>query len=69
MAYHALAFGYEVESGRSRYGAWEVLAMGMRNGHSSIRATVRLAVELFDLLYQYEDYDAAALDELRQQYR
>lgn len=72
MGYHAQAFGYEVGERQKqvRRAAAEVLAMGMRNGHLSIRATVRLGVELFDLLYQYEDYDAAAiLDELRQQYR
>ncbi|MCL4868249.1 MAG: hypothetical protein KJ063_04710 [Anaerolineae bacterium] len=72
MGYHAQAFGYEVgeRQRQVRRAAAEQLALGMKNGHLSIRATVRLGVELFDLLYQYEDYDAAALlNELRQQYR
>jgi hypothetical protein len=72
MKYHALAYGYEVgELQRQiRRGAAEHLALGMRNNRLSIRGVVRLAVELFDLLYLHPDYSAAALlDELRSQMR
>ncbi len=44
--------------------------MGVRNGRLSLCSVVRLAVELFDLLYLYPDYDVAILlDELREQVR
>ena len=44
--------------------------MGVRNGRLSMRSVVRLAVELFDLLYLYPDYEVATLlDELRDQVR
>lgn len=69
MAYHGLAYGYEPgeRQRQVRRGAAEHLALGMRNGRLSIRGVVRLAVELYDLLYLHPDYDAAALlDELRQ---
>jgi hypothetical protein len=72
MKYHAQAYGYEVgELQRQiRRGAAEHLALGMRNGRLSIRGVVRLAVELFDLLYLHPDYSVAAmLDELRNQMR
>lgn len=72
MAYHAQAYAYEVgESQRQiRRGAAELLAQGMRNDRLSIRGVVRLAVELYDLLYLHPDYDPAAmLDELRGQVR
>lgn len=72
MGYHALAYGYEPgeRQRQIRRGAAEHLALGMRNDKLSIRGVVRLAVELFDLLYLYPDYDAALLlDELRQQVR
>lgn len=72
MGYHAQAYGYEADErqGQIRRGAAEHLALGMRNNSLSIREVVRLAVELFDLLYQYPDYSAAALlDEVREQTR
>lgn len=68
MRYHAQAFGYEPgeRQGQIRRGAAEVLALAMYNDRLSIRGVVRMAVELFDLLYLYPDYTAAALlDELR----
>jgi hypothetical protein len=70
MTYHAQAYGYAVgeRQGQIRRGAAEHLALGMRNGKLSIRGVVRLAVELYDLLYLYPGYDAATLlDELRGQ--
>ena len=72
MGYHAQAYGYEPgeRQRQIRRGAAEHLALGMRNDKLSIRSVVRLAVELFDLLYLYPEYDAATmLDELRQQVR
>ncbi len=72
MGYHAQAYGYEPgeRQRQIRRGAAEHLALGMRNDRLSIRSVVRLAVELFDLLYLYPEYDAATmLDELRQQVR
>lgn len=72
LAYHAQAYGYEPgeRHGQVRRGAAEHLAMGIRNGRLSMRSVVRLAVELYDLLYLYPDYDVAALlDELRTQVR
>jgi hypothetical protein len=72
MGYHAQAYRYEPDErqGQIRRAAAEHLALGMRNNTLSIREVVRLAVELFDLLYQYPDYAAAALlDELREQTR
>lgn len=72
MSYHARAYGYEAgeRQRQIRRGAAEHLALGMRNDRLSIRGVVRMAVELFDLLYMYPEYDAAALlDELRQQVR
>lgn len=68
MTYHAQAYGYEVgeRQGQIRRAAAEHLALGMRNNQLSIRGVVRIAVELFDLLYLYPDYDVAVLlDELR----
>ncbi len=68
LGYHAQAYGYEAgdRQGQIRRGAAELLALGMRNHNLSIRGVVRLAVELFDLLYLYPDYAAAGLlDELR----
>jgi hypothetical protein len=72
MRYHAQAFGYEPgeRQGQIRRGAAELLALGMYNGRLHIRGVVRLAVELFDLLYLHPDYTAAALlDELREMTR
>lgn len=68
MGYHAQSYGYEPgeRQGQIRRGAAEVLALAMRNHNLSIRGVVRLAVELYDLLYLYPDYSAAMLlDELR----
>jgi hypothetical protein len=70
LGYHAQAFGYEPgeRQRQVRRGAAEHLAIGVRNGRFSMRSVVRLAVELFDLLYLYPDYDVATLlDELRSQ--
>jgi len=70
MGYHALAYGYEVgeRQRQVRRGAAEHLAQGMRSDRLNIRAVVRLAVELYDLLYLHPEYEVAALlDELRGQ--
>lgn len=70
LAYHAEAYGYEPgEAQRQvRRGAAEHLAQGIRKGRLSMRSVVRLAVELYDLLYLHPDYDVAVLlDELREQ--
>ena len=72
LTYHAQAYQYEPGERQTqiRRGAAEHLAMGVRNGRLSMRSVVRLAVELFDLLYLYPDYDVAILlDELRAQIR
>ena len=72
MGYHAQAYGYEIgeRQRQIRRGAAEHMALGMRSNRLSIRGVVRLGVELFDLLYLYPDYEAAALmEELRQQVR
>lgn len=72
LAYHAQAYGYEPgeRQAQIRRGAAEHLAMGVRHGRFSMRSVVRLAVELFDLLYLHPTYDVAALlDELRAQVR
>lgn len=72
MGYHALAYGYELgeRQRQVRRGAAEHLAQGMRNDRLNIRAVVRLAVELYDLLYLHPEYEVAALlDELRGQMR
>jgi hypothetical protein len=53
-----------------RRGAAEELALGMKNGRLSIRSTVRLVIELYDLLHLHPTYDAATLlAELREQMR
>lgn len=68
MGYHAQAYGYESgeRQGQVRRAAAEHLALGMRNVRLSIRGVVRLAVELFDLLYLYPEYEVATLlDDLR----
>ncbi len=72
LIYHAQAYAYEPGERQTqiRRGAAEHLALGVRNGRLSMRSVVRLAVELFDLLYLYPDYDVAILlDELREQVR
>ncbi|MCB0117181.1 MAG: DUF2791 family P-loop domain-containing protein, partial [Caldilineaceae bacterium] len=72
MTFHAQAYGYEVDERQRqiRRGAAEHLALGMRTDRLSIRGVVRLAVELFDLLYLYPQYDVAVmLNELREQMR
>ncbi len=72
LGYHAQAYQYQPGERQTqiRRGAAEHLAMGVRNGRLSMRSVVRLAVELFDLLYLYPDYDVAVLlDELRAQMR
>ncbi len=70
MDYHALAYGYAVgeRQRQVRRGAAEHLAQGMRNDRLNIRAVVRLAVELYDLLYLHPEYEVVSLlDELRSQ--
>ena len=70
LNYHAQAYLYVPGERQKqiRRGAAEHLAHGLRNGHLSIRRFVRLAVELFDLLYLYPEYEVAnLLDELRGQ--
>ncbi|MCA9980691.1 MAG: DUF2791 family P-loop domain-containing protein [Anaerolineales bacterium] len=72
LTYHGQAYGYEPgeRQGQVRRGAAEHLAQGLRHGRLSMRSIVRLAVELYDLLYLHPDYDVATLlDELRQQVR
>ena len=72
LTYHAQAYEYEPgeRQGQVRRGAAEHLAQGLRNGRFSMRTIVRLAVELYDLLYLHPDYDVATLlDELRSQVR
>jgi hypothetical protein len=72
LTYHSRAYAYEAGERQQqvRRGAAEHLAMGIRNGRFSMRSVVRLAVELFDLLYLHPDYDVATLlDELRAQVR
>lgn len=72
LTYHAQAYDYEPgeRQAQIRRGAAEHLAMGVRNGRLSMRSVVRLAVELFDLLYLHPDYSVATLlDELRAQVR
>lgn len=72
LGYHAQAYHYQPGERQTqiRRGAAEHLAMGVRNGRLSMRSVVRLAVELFDLLYLYPEYDVAVLlDELRTQVR
>lgn len=69
---HAHAYDYEpgAAQGQVRRGAAEHLAQGVRNGRLSMRQVVRLAVELYDLLYLHPGYDVATLlDELRAQMR
>ncbi len=70
LDYHAQAYEYEPTARQSqvRRGAAEHLAMGVRNGRLSMRRVVRLAIELYDLLYLHPKYDVALLlDELRSQ--
>ncbi len=72
LTHHATAYGYEVgdRQRQVRRGSAELLAQGLRNGRLSMRQTVRLSVELFDLLYLHPDYEVAImLDELRNQTR
>jgi hypothetical protein len=72
LTYHAQAFNYKPGERQSqvRRGAAEHLATGVRSGRFSMRNVVRLAVELFDLLYLYPSYEVALLlDELRDQVR
>ena len=72
LTYHAQAYSYQPGERQTqiRRGAAEHLAIGVRSGQLSMRSVVRLAVELFDLLFLYPDYDVATLlDELRAQVR
>ncbi|MDQ4075175.1 MAG: hypothetical protein M3220_02890, partial [Chloroflexota bacterium] len=70
--FHAQAYDYQAgeRQGQIRRAAAELLAQGLRNDRLSIRGLVRLAVELYDLLYLYPEYETALLlDELRTQMR
>jgi hypothetical protein len=70
QACHARAFGYEPGERQSqvRRSATELLAEGARLDRLSIRGVVRLAVELYDLMLLYPDFDVPLLlDELRRQ--
>jgi hypothetical protein len=72
LGYHAQAYNYEPgeRQAQIRRGAAEHLALGVKNGRLSMRSVVRMAVELFDLLYLHPTYDVATLlDELRSQVR
>lgn len=69
---HTQAYSYQPDErqGQIRRGAAEHLALGMRNNRLNVRGVVRLAVELYDLLYLHPDFAAASLlDELRAQMR
>ena len=70
LDYHSQAYTYESGERQTqvRRGAAELLAQGMRNDRLTMRSIVRLAVELYDLLFFYDDYDVATLlAELRAQ--
>lgn len=70
LGYHAQAYGYEPaeRQGQIRRGAAELLAQGLRHGRLSMRSCIRMAVELYDLLYLHPEYEVAILlDELRTQ--
>ncbi len=72
LTYHAQAYHYtpDTRHHQIRRAAAEHLAWGMRYKHISIRGLVRLAVELFDLLYLHPDFDVVKLlSELRKQMR
>ena len=72
LTYHTQAYAYEAgeRQGQIRRGAAEHLAQGLRNGRFSMRRVVRIAVELYDLLFLYPEYETAVLlDELREQVR
>jgi hypothetical protein len=72
MTYHAQAYGYEPgeRQRQVRRAAAEHLAAGVRSDRLSIRSTVRLGVELFDLLHLHPEYEPATLlDEVREQTR
>jgi hypothetical protein len=70
--YHKQAYQYQPDQrqGQIRRAAAEHLALGLRQRKLNLRHLVRLAVELFDLLYLYPDYQAVELlAELRRQMR
>lgn len=72
LTYHAQAYAYEPQERHAqiRRGAAELLAQGLRHGRLSMRSTIRLIIELYDLLYLHPTYDVALmLDELRTQTR
>ncbi|HSH05899.1 MAG TPA: BREX system ATP-binding domain-containing protein [Anaerolineae bacterium] len=69
LVYHQQAYNYTADErqGQLKRAAAEIIAQSVRHGRLAIRQVVRLAVELFDLLYLHPDYDAATLiEELRQ---
>ncbi|MGB0388164.1 MAG: BREX system ATP-binding domain-containing protein [Ardenticatenaceae bacterium] len=72
LNYHTQAYAYppDIRHGQIRRAAAEHLALGIRHNRISIRGLVRLAVELFDLLYLHQDIDVAELlSQLRKQMR
>ena len=72
LNYHSQAYNYEpaTRHRQIRRAAAEHLAWGIRYHRLSVRGLVRLAVELFDLLYLHEEFEVVRLiSELRQQMR
>ncbi len=72
LTYHAQAYHYTPDTRHQqvRRAAAEHLAWGVRYQHLSVRGLVRLAVELFDLLYLHPDFEVVnLLSQLRKQMR
>lgn len=72
LTYHAQAYHYAPDTRHQqvRRAAAEHLAWGVRYQHLSVRRLVRLAVELFDLLYLHPDFEVVnLLSQLRKQMR
>lgn len=70
--YHAQAYAYAVDErhGQVRRAAAEYLSEASRSGQLSPRSLVRMAVELFDLVFLHVEYPIPMLlDELRAQLR
>ena len=70
QTHHAQAYGYEPgeRQGQIRRAAAEHLSGGAQRGLLSPRSVVRLATELYDLLYLNPELEVATvLEELRQQ--
>lgn len=70
MHYHSQAYDYQpgIRHRQVTRAAAEYLARGMHHKRINVRGLVRLAVELFDLLYLHDDFDIVKfLSELRKQ--